>query len=128
MKKIVVGAMLLIYVSILWGCGNKGENKVNQETVDNTEIEGNFAEDENELMTENKEKKDKTTDGEYQLIWEDNFDGNKLNTADWNYELHEPGWVNNELQEYTASEEGIGLEIRMILQLLMKMHSFRWIM
>lgn len=105
MKKIVVGAMLLIYVSILWGCGNKGENKVNQETVDNTEIEGNFAEDEDELMTENEEKKDKTTDGEYQLIWEDNFDGNKLNTADWNYELHEPGWVNNELQEYTASED-----------------------
>ena len=22
----------------------------------------------------------------------------------WNYETHEPGWVNNELQEYTDSE------------------------
>lgn len=44
-------------------------------------------------------------DAGYSLKWQDNFNGTKLNTADWNYELHEPGWVNNELQKYTDSEE-----------------------
>lgn len=37
----------------------------------------------------------------YELKWEDNFDGNELNMADWNIETHEPGWVNAEWQEYT---------------------------
>lgn len=39
----------------------------------------------------------------YQLIWEDTFDGDSLNLDDWNIEVHEPGWVNSELQEYTTS-------------------------
>jgi Beta-glucanase/Beta-glucan synthetase len=41
----------------------------------------------------------------YKLVWQDQFDGSTLNTADWNYELHAPGWVNNELQEYTNSND-----------------------
>lgn len=43
----------------------------------------------------------------YQLVWEDNFDGDSLNREDWNVETHEPGWVNEELQEYVDSEENI---------------------
>lgn len=43
----------------------------------------------------------------YQLIWEDNFDGTELNMSDWNYEYHEPGWVNNELQRYVNSSDNI---------------------
>lgn len=39
------------------------------------------------------------------LVWQDNFDGNTLNTADWNYETHAPGWVNSELQSYGPSTE-----------------------
>ncbi len=46
----------------------------------------------------------------YKLVWEDNFNGTELNMQDWNYEYHEPGWVNNELQEYVDSEENIYLE------------------
>ena len=41
----------------------------------------------------------------YTLVWEDNFDGTELNEADWNYEEHEVGWVNHELQEYIPSSE-----------------------
>ncbi|MDE7323513.1 MAG: carbohydrate binding domain-containing protein [Lachnospiraceae bacterium] len=41
----------------------------------------------------------------YKLIWEDEFEGDRLNTDDWNYEYHEPGWVNAELQEYVDSEK-----------------------
>lgn len=46
----------------------------------------------------------------YSLVWEDNFDGSSLNRNDWNVELHEPGWVNEELQEYVDSEENIFFE------------------
>lgn len=39
----------------------------------------------------------------YKLVWEDTFDSGCLNPEDWNIEVHEPGWVNCELQEYTTS-------------------------
>lgn len=46
----------------------------------------------------------------YELKWEDQFEGDSLNPADWNVELHEPGWVNNELQAYVDSPENIYIE------------------
>jgi len=42
----------------------------------------------------------------YQLVWADEFDGESLNTEDWNVETHEAGWVNAELQRYTSLDEG----------------------
>ena len=45
----------------------------------------------------------------YTLVFEDRFDGHCLNRDDWNVELHEPGWVNEELQRYVDSEENIRL-------------------
>lgn len=41
----------------------------------------------------------------YNLKWSDDFNESTLNKDDWNYEVHEPGWVNNELQEYTTSDK-----------------------
>lgn len=49
----------------------------------------------------------KDSDKQWNLVWEDNFEGNSLNLENWNYETHEPGWVNNELQEYTDSTDNI---------------------
>ena len=43
----------------------------------------------------------------YKLLWHDEFDGTELNRDIWNVELHEPGWVNNELQSYVDSEDNI---------------------
>ena len=43
----------------------------------------------------------------YHLVWEESFDKDTLNMDDWNIETHEPGLVNNELQEYTESSENI---------------------
>ena len=43
----------------------------------------------------------------YNLLWSDEFDGNTLNEENWNRELRDPGWTNNELQEYTASDDNI---------------------
>lgn len=48
----------------------------------------------------------------YYLVFEDRFDGTELDRSHWNVELHEPGWVNEELQRYvdcrtiSASETG----------------------
>lgn len=43
----------------------------------------------------------------YKLVWEDDFNGTVLDTNSWNVELHAPGWVNNEWQEYVDSEKNI---------------------
>ena len=43
----------------------------------------------------------------YSLLWNDEFNGTELNKDIWNVELHEPGWVNNELQAYVDSDENI---------------------
>lgn len=43
----------------------------------------------------------------YTEKWRDDFNGNKLDRNNWNVELHEPGWVNNELQEYVDSDKNI---------------------
>ncbi|CAH0998865.1 Beta-glucanase [Neolewinella maritima] len=45
---------------------------------------------------------------ERQLLWADEFDGDSLSTADWNFELGDGcpnlcGWGNNERQSYTRS-------------------------
>ncbi len=40
----------------------------------------------------------------YSLVWEDNFNGNALDTTAWNHETAKPGRVNNELQCYTKAE------------------------
>ena len=54
-------------------------------------------------------EKELSYDG-YKLMWEDQFNGDSLDMDDWNIETHEPGWVNNELQEYTTSAENIYME------------------
>ena len=43
----------------------------------------------------------------YNLLWHDEFNGTTLDLKTWNRELREPGWTNNELQEYTESDENI---------------------
>ena len=43
----------------------------------------------------------------YDLLWNDEFNGNALDETIWNYEPHEPGWTNEELQEYTTSTDNV---------------------
>ena len=43
----------------------------------------------------------------YNVLWADEFDGDTLDETKWNRELREPGWTNNELQEYTSSDDNI---------------------
>ena len=46
----------------------------------------------------------------YNLLWSDEFDGDTLNEEIWNREERIPGWTNNELQEYTDSDDNIYVE------------------
>ncbi len=43
----------------------------------------------------------------YTLLWNDEFNGDKMDESIWNYEPHDPGWTNNELQEYTTSTDNV---------------------
>ena len=43
----------------------------------------------------------------YKLLWNDEFNGTSMDTAIWNYQQQAPGWANNELQEYTKSEDNV---------------------
>lgn len=79
---------------------------LDMEEVDKTQnsVAVKTAENENEEV-----ERELSYEG-YTLKWEDSFDGDSLNLDDWNIETHEPGWVNNELQEYTTSSENIYVE------------------
>ena len=47
---------------------------------------------------------------EWKLVWSDEFDGEKLNADNWNRQILAAGHFNEELQEYTASEENAYVE------------------
>ena len=57
-------------------------------------------------FTQSVKAEEQQVDDEYSLVWSEEFDGDTLNTDDWNVEEHEPGWVNAELQRYTSLDEG----------------------
>ncbi len=46
----------------------------------------------------------------YNLLWSDEFDGPELNKDNWNIELRDPGWTNNELQAYVDSPENVSIK------------------
>ena len=68
--------------------GNSGSNSGNS---------GNNGNSENGNPEQNK----------WNLVWQDDFNGNELDQESWSYEKRDPGWVNNELQEYTDSKENV---------------------
>ncbi|NNE55042.1 MAG: family 16 glycosylhydrolase [Flavobacteriales bacterium] len=39
------------------------------------------------------------------LIWSDEFDGDEIDPAHWTYDLGDNGWGNQELQNYTSSDD-----------------------
>ena len=41
----------------------------------------------------------------YRLVWQDEFNGTELRSADWNYETGGSGWGNNELEYYTSGNK-----------------------
>ncbi|MDE7258722.1 MAG: glycoside hydrolase family 16 protein, partial [Lachnospiraceae bacterium] len=99
---LMVGAIIPFTVS----CGrNEGGETVNTEETENVISEDDNSEPESP-------ETDVTEAGHegYTLIWEEQFDGDSLNREDWNVELHDPGWVNEELQAYVDSTDNIYIE------------------
>ncbi|MCR4743079.1 MAG: carbohydrate binding domain-containing protein [Treponema sp.] len=47
---------------------------------------------------------------EADLVWQEDFNGKKINLKDWNFEFHQPGWVNNEWQSYDDSSKNTYLK------------------
>jgi len=45
----------------------------------------------------------------YQLVWQDEFDGNSLDRSKWNFEINCDGGGNNELQCYTDSPNNLAV-------------------
>ncbi len=41
------------------------------------------------------------------LVWDDEFNGNSINPANWTYDLGGGGWGNNELETYTTTNASI---------------------
>lgn len=51
----------------------------------------------------------------WKLIWNDEFNGTKLNTSKWSYEVNGDGGGNNELQFYTANSSNSNVENGMLV-------------
>lgn len=106
-KAVLISTALVI--SLFTGCGTKNTDTTGdttqpseqtEEATDDTEASGIV--DDGEIITGLGVTSDYTEDD---LVWEDNFDGDSLDTSNWNYEPHEAGWVNNESQRYVDEAE-----------------------
>ena len=90
----------LASMMLMSGCGAEGSNdksvsdSVNEKATEATEA------------TESEPTEAPELEG-YNLLWHDEFDGTELNEENWNREPHQPGWTNQELQEYTTSDDNI---------------------
>lgn len=61
------------------------------------------------IMCCNNERSEICESGDYQLVWQDEFDDENLSMPDeslWEYEVHNPGYVNNELRRYVKGKQG----------------------
>ncbi len=117
MKRKSFLTVTLVGLAILSGCGVKENPPTSPEnteavteTATDTETE-EVTEAATDTVTEavqasEDEVFDYVTD-EYSLVWADEFNDyeGELSKDDWNYEAHQVGWVNSELQKYVASSD-----------------------
>ena len=108
-KRILAAIMSFTLVSgMMAGCGKAQApstgTEAQTETATETAEETAQADSSEAASTEEQAVSEEKDD--YELVWADEFDGDSLNTSDWNVETHEPGWVNAESQRYTSLDEG----------------------
>jgi len=97
-RKLIATILSLTLIFSIAGCATTDEtvSETGEETMETAEQLVNQVADEDAPEIEG-----------YTLLWHDEFNGTTLNESIWNRELREPGWTNNELQEYTDSDENI---------------------
>ena len=103
---ILILAVLLVVIGVIGiaTAGTKGKT----ETAKAADAENVVLDDAVDTADTTKEETvEIEIDPAYQLVWEDEFEGTELNRDDWNVELHDPGWVNAEWQEYVDCEDNI---------------------
>ena len=66
--------------------------------------------DKDSVISDNENNEDIKDNPTYQLVWNDEFNGNELDLDKWNVEIGGTGWGNNELQYYTSRPENVRLE------------------
>ena len=109
-KFFLIASGWMLAVSMV-GC----QNNISETPVSETEVQQvEVVEDVTEEVTEEavEETSEEVTEQipqyeGYSLLWNDEFDGEAMDETIWNYEPHEPGWTNNELQEYTTSTDNV---------------------
>lgn len=104
---IVAALIVLVCIFAVMVSRGKTDSKETEVTAENTTSEASTEEQEIADGTEAEEGVEIEIDPAYKLVWEDNFEGTELNRDDWNVELHDPGWVNAEWQEYVDCEDNI---------------------
>lgn len=131
-KKLTAILLAVCCMTGLFGCGNETEG-VEKQTVEATEVIETVAEssvEETEEIAETTEqeseepikepvpyvdKLDRSDEG-FELVWNDEFDGEALDTTKWDYqygnggEYGNPGWGNMEWQYYLNREENVRVE------------------
>ncbi len=110
-KKILIGGSLLLLVCVMLCISLSIEDKEVMASKTENKQNGNESEKTEDIVesidANVEEAMELKIDPAYQLVWEDTFDGTELNRDDWNVELHDPGWVNAEWQEYVDCEDNI---------------------
>ena len=96
-------AALALVVSAA-GCG---DNKTSDSSEKNSSKSATTTEAATETTTEASGDSDVPEIEGYDLLWNDEFNADALDESKWNYEPHEPGWTNEELQEYTTSTDNV---------------------
>lgn len=116
-KFLITAGLLAMSAAFLAGCGNTASTEaateaVTEATAEDASAEDASAEDASETVAI-EDNGDYRTDVKtpdilgWNLLWADEFNGDTLDESIWNKELRDPGWTNNELQEYTDSDENI---------------------
>lgn len=90
-RDLVVAFFLLILVSL--GCKQADQQSSKAATSDQPTAESTTT---------------NSTDGEWTLVWQDEFDGESLDLEKWKFETGQHGWGNDEWQNYT---EGDNLQV-----------------
>lgn len=93
-------------LALLSGCGSKPETSSESSSAPESAAE-TTQEETIEAATEAESDSDIPEIEGYDLLWNDEFNGDALDETIWNYEPHEPGWTNEELQEYTTSTDNV---------------------
>ena len=114
MKKMRISALLAALI-VLTGCGSnqtassEAESSRSEVTETTAAADASPEEQTGGSQTESEDAAGFEVPDGYNLLWHDEFDGDALDESIWNYEPHEPGWTNEELQEYTTSTDNVFL-------------------